>query len=149
MELFFLPWVDASDVYMCACALGCFYGHISTQTFGRVLTASVDSCAEIKSAPSVAYITKSGRVGRKVPESDARSVLLCLHAAGKVFFFFLLHILPPPPTPFFLMEVETLPFFFLGVHWHCEEFNLPATWADRFRWLGCIFVCQNNAMPPY
>ena len=27
---------------------------ISTQTFRRALTASVDSCAEIKSAPSVA-----------------------------------------------------------------------------------------------
>ena len=38
------------------------------------MTASLDSCAEIKSAPSVAYVTKSGRVWRKVPESDARSV---------------------------------------------------------------------------
>ena len=27
---------------------------ISTQTFGKVLTVMVDSCAEIKSAPSVA-----------------------------------------------------------------------------------------------
>ena len=35
-------------------ALGCFYSHISTRTFRRALTASVDSCAEIKSAPSVA-----------------------------------------------------------------------------------------------
>ena len=35
-------------------ALGCFYSQISTQTFRRVLTSSVDSCAEIKSAPSVA-----------------------------------------------------------------------------------------------
>ena len=42
---------------------------ISTQTFGRALTASVDSCAEINSAP-----TNSGQVWRKVPESDARSV---------------------------------------------------------------------------
>ena len=31
--------------------LGCFYSHISTQTFRRALTASLDSCAEIKSAP--------------------------------------------------------------------------------------------------
>ena len=35
-------------------ALGCFYSHISTGTFRRALTASLDSCAEIKSAPSVA-----------------------------------------------------------------------------------------------
>ena len=54
MELFFLPGVDVSRVYMRALALGCFYSHISTQTFRRVLTTSVDSCAEIKSAPSVA-----------------------------------------------------------------------------------------------
>ena len=33
---------------------GCFHSHISTQTFRRALTGSVDSCAEIKSAPSVA-----------------------------------------------------------------------------------------------
>ena len=53
-ELFFLPGVDASHVYMRALALGCFYSHISTRTFQRVLTAaSLDSCVEIKSAPSV------------------------------------------------------------------------------------------------
>ena len=40
---------------------------ISTQTFRRALTASVDSCTEIKSG-----VTKSGKVWRKVPESDAR-----------------------------------------------------------------------------
>ena len=50
----FLPGVDASHVYVRAWALGCFHSHISTQTFWRALTASVDSCAEIKSAPSVA-----------------------------------------------------------------------------------------------
>ena len=53
-ELSFLPGVDASHVYVGALALGCFYSHISTQTFRRALTASLDSCAEIKSAPSVA-----------------------------------------------------------------------------------------------
>ena len=51
---FFFPGVDASRVYVRAWALGCFYSHISTRTFRRALTASVDSCAEIKSAPSVA-----------------------------------------------------------------------------------------------
>ena len=53
-SLFFLPGVDVSHVYVRALALGCFYSHISTQTFRRALTASLDSCAEIKSAPSVA-----------------------------------------------------------------------------------------------
>ena len=77
---FFLPWVDASRVYVRAWALGCFYSHISTRTFRRALTASVDSCAEIKSAPTDSGVTRSGRVWRKVPESDARSVLrlMCL-----------------------------------------------------------------------
>ena len=50
----FLPGVDASHVYVRARALGCFLSLISTETFRRALTASADSCAEIKSAPSVA-----------------------------------------------------------------------------------------------
>ena len=59
--------------------LGCFYSHISTRIFRRALTASLDSCAEIKgghfSGVSVfSGVTKSGRVWRKVPESGARSV---------------------------------------------------------------------------
>ena len=58
-ELFFfffniLPGVDVSHVYVGAWALGCFHSHISTPTFWRALTMSVDSCVEIKSAPSVA-----------------------------------------------------------------------------------------------
>ena len=53
--------------------LGCFYSHISTQTFRRALTTSLDSCTEIKGAP-FSGVTKSGRVWRKVPESDAQSV---------------------------------------------------------------------------
>ena len=51
---FFLPRVDASHVYVGALVLGCFYSHISTQTFQRALTVSLDSCMEIKSAPPVA-----------------------------------------------------------------------------------------------
>ena len=69
----FLPGVDASHVYVHSWVLGCFHSLISTQTFRRALTTSVDSCAVIKSAPS-GGVTKSGRVWRKVPESDARSV---------------------------------------------------------------------------
>ena len=53
-ELLLLPGVDASHVYVRAWALGCFHSHISTQTFWRALTASVDSCAAMKSAPTVA-----------------------------------------------------------------------------------------------
>ena len=64
--------MDASHVYVRALALGCFYSHISTRTFRRALTASVDSCAEIECPFS--GVTKSGRVWRNVPESDARSV---------------------------------------------------------------------------
>ena len=45
---FFLPGVDASHVYVRVLALGCFYSHVSTRTFRRALTASLDSCAEIK-----------------------------------------------------------------------------------------------------
>jgi len=65
--------VDESLVYVRALALGCFYSHISTGTFRRALTASLDSCAEIKSAP-FSGVTKSGKVWRKVPESGALSV---------------------------------------------------------------------------
>ena len=53
-SLFFLPGVDVPHVYMHAWALACFYSHISTRTFRRPLTVSLDSCMEIKSAPSVA-----------------------------------------------------------------------------------------------
>ena len=53
-NFFFLPGVDASHVYVRASALGCFHSLFSTQTFRRALTASVDSCAVVKSAPSVA-----------------------------------------------------------------------------------------------
>ena len=52
--LLFEPGVDASHVYVHALALGCFYSDISTRTFQRALTASLDSCTEIKRAPSVA-----------------------------------------------------------------------------------------------
>ena len=47
--LLFLPGVDAPHVYVRAWALGCFFSHIRAETSRRALTASVDSCAEIKS----------------------------------------------------------------------------------------------------
>ena len=61
-------------IYVGAWALGCFHSHISTQTFRRALTASVDSCAEIKIECPFSSVTKSGRVWKKVAESDTRSV---------------------------------------------------------------------------
>ena len=78
MELFLSPGVDASHVYVRALALGCFYSHISTGIFRRALTASLDSCAEIKIECPFSGVTKSGRVWRKVPESDARNVGVCV-----------------------------------------------------------------------
>ena len=53
-SFFFFPGVEVSHVHVRALALGFFHSRISTQTFRRALTASMDSCAEIKSAPSVA-----------------------------------------------------------------------------------------------
>ena len=47
-------WGGYTYIYVHAWALGCFYSLINTQTFQRALTASVDSCVEIKSTPSVA-----------------------------------------------------------------------------------------------
>ena len=71
---FFLPGVDASHVYVRARALGCFHSLISTKTFRRALTELVDSCTEIKSGAPFSGVTKSGRVWRRVPESDAGSL---------------------------------------------------------------------------
>ena len=51
----FLPGADVPHVYVGALTLCCFHSLICTQSFWRVLTASVTSCMEIKSAPSVAY----------------------------------------------------------------------------------------------
>ena len=53
-------------------------GFSSTQTFRWALTASLDSCAEIKIECPFSGVTKSVRVWRKVPESDARSVQIAL-----------------------------------------------------------------------
>ena len=63
-----LPRANAPHVYVRAWMLGCFHSLISAQTFRRALTASVDSCAEIKSA-TFSGVTNFGRVWRKVTES--------------------------------------------------------------------------------
>ena len=69
--------MDESHVYVRASTVLSVL--ISTQTFRRALTASVDSCAEIKSAPAFSGVTKSGRVWRKVPGSDAMLGVCLLH----------------------------------------------------------------------
>ena len=56
--------MDTSHVYVRALALACFYSHISTRSFRRALTASLDNCAEIKSAPSVALLNLAKFGGR-------------------------------------------------------------------------------------
>ena len=65
---------------MFTCVLGRYvaYSLISTQTFRKALTASVDRCAEIKSAPSVAYPILAEFGGR------CRKAMLgvCRHSAG-------------------------------------------------------------------
>ena len=66
--------MDASHVYVGAWALGCFHSHISTRTFRRALTASVDMHLRGDKECPFSGVTKSGRVWSKVPESDARSV---------------------------------------------------------------------------
>ena len=60
---FLRPGVDASRVYVRAWALGCFYSDISTRTFRKALTASVDSCAEIKVARFVTNEVVTNRAG--------------------------------------------------------------------------------------
>ena len=61
---------------MFTCMLGrcCFHSLVSTQPFRRALTASVDSCAEIKSG-----VTSCGRGWRQVPECEAWSVLAAVN----------------------------------------------------------------------
>ena len=97
---FVLPGVDTSHFYMGAWALGSFYIHSSTHTPSTPLSFTflsprkdvVNQCLEFKyphlseGADRVAGqlrgdkecpfsgVTKPGRVWRKVPESDARSV---------------------------------------------------------------------------
>ena len=80
----FLPGSHASHVYTGAWVLCCFHGLIRTQTFRRTLTASVDSCTEIKIERPLSGVTNSGRVWRKVPKSKACSECRTLEEPYKV-----------------------------------------------------------------
>ena len=66
--LFVLPGVDASRVYVGASALGCFYGHISTQTFRKGADRVAGQLRGDKECP-FSGVTKSGRVWRRVRDS--------------------------------------------------------------------------------
>ena len=57
---------DAPRDYVRAWTLCCFHSLISTHSFRRALTASMDSCVDVKSTPLVEYVTSFGRVWRKV-----------------------------------------------------------------------------------
>ena len=77
--------MNAPLVYVRVWALGCFYSHISTRRFP---TERADRVAgqlrEDKECP-ISGVTQSGRVWRKVPERDARSVAWTLDIAGRRF----------------------------------------------------------------
>ena len=70
----FLPGVDVPHVYVRAWALaGCFHSLICTRTR---LSEGADLDGQLRGDKKCPFsgVTKSGRVWRKVPESDARSV---------------------------------------------------------------------------
>ena len=69
----FLPEVVAPHVYVGAMALGCFYCHISTRNLSEGADRVAGQMRGDKECP-FSGVTKSGRVWRKVPESDAWSV---------------------------------------------------------------------------
>ena len=69
---FFIPGVDVSHVYVRAWALGCFQSYLYPN-----LSEGADRVGgQLRGDKECPFsgVTKSGRVWRKVPESDARSV---------------------------------------------------------------------------
>ena len=66
-NFFFLPGMDASRVYVRAWALGCFHSQYPNLSEGAGQLRGDKECP-------FSGVTKSGRVWRKVSESDARSV---------------------------------------------------------------------------
>ena len=86
--IFFLHGVDASRVYMRAWALGCFHSLSTNLSEGADRVGG--QLGGDEECP-FSGVTKSGRVWRKVPESDAWSEggLVPLARAATSFFFFL------------------------------------------------------------
>ena len=72
--------MDAPHVYVRVWALGCFYSHISNNNNGQSnpnLSEGADRVGgQLRGDKDCPFsgVTKSGRVWRKVPESDTRSV---------------------------------------------------------------------------
>ena len=77
--------MDAPHVYVRAWALGCFYSHISK--YPKLSEGADRVGGQLRGDKECPFsgVTKSGRVWRKVPESDARSVVqeLCESRGGR------------------------------------------------------------------
>ena len=67
---------------MHALALGCFHSHSSTRTSRRALNSVGGQQRGDKECRAFSDVTISGRVWRKVPESGAGSVGLCVLPLG-------------------------------------------------------------------
>ena len=67
--------MDASHVYVRAWALGCFYSHIYIYQYPNLSKGADRVAGQLLGDKECPFsgVTKSGRVWRKVPESDARS----------------------------------------------------------------------------
>ena len=76
-SFFFLPRVDTPHVYVCALVLGCFNSHIN---YPNLLEGADHAGGQLRGDKECPFsgITKSGRVWRKVSESDAQSVVVTL-----------------------------------------------------------------------
>ena len=73
--LSFLPGVDVLCIYVRAWALGCFYSH--NYEYPNLSGGADRVGGQLRGDKEWPFngVTKSGRVWRKVPESDARSVV--------------------------------------------------------------------------
>ena len=76
---FFLPGVDASHVYVRAWVLGCFQSY----QYPNLLEGADRASGQLRGDKERPFrgVTKSGRVWRKVLESDAQSVCQVLSLA--------------------------------------------------------------------
>ena len=77
----FLPGVDAPHVYVRAWALGCFHSLINTRTISEGADR-VGGQLRADKEGTFSGVNKSGRIWRKMPESDARSVVSRVYTPG-------------------------------------------------------------------
>ena len=71
---FFLPGVNKSHVYVRVWTLGCFHSLITYPNLSEGAADRVGGQLRGDKDCPFSDVTKSGRVWRKVPESDVRSV---------------------------------------------------------------------------